>query len=337
MKLVRALVALGAAVAMAASMGVQPAQADEPDVYVTPGGQIQGGRLWDTTCSMYSTTTVRCTTKIWATQVTYRAGRYVPVTGWHFNNLTYLPSPRTAWVANPLGAYGQVGGTVTWTSSGRKWRTECDTPATGRGACRSYIWSTYITGRPPYQQKSGWVFNNIVRFAQGGIPPVTTVPAHILDQSRLTMNGLGPLGATNDYATARINNLRFGYVRPAECGPVETEILTSRRISVTGRAYVAVMNTTTKTDKGARVGMTIGEIRALYGASFKVLPKLNYAETQYFGSVRSGNREMLFRVLGAPTGDGSYIYAPDRPLRDSDRVAEISVAPFGNDVSFGGC
>jgi len=93
-------------------------------------------------------------------------GVYVQKTGWNFNNMTYLPyMKRSQWASNPLGYTGQ------WTSTdGRKWRTECDTPATGGNGCRSYIWASYITsaldarGNRTYSWTNGWLFNNIVRF-----------------------------------------------------------------------------------------------------------------------------------------------------------------------------
>ncbi len=108
------------------------------DVYTTPGFHIINGRQWYTSCEKYSQT-VRCRTNIWSTQVEYRAGKYVKDTGWHFNNLIYMPQmTRAQWGNNPLAT---TGGFV---SAGRQWRTECDTPATGRGACRSYIWSKQV-------------------------------------------------------------------------------------------------------------------------------------------------------------------------------------------------
>ena len=73
---------------------------------------------------------------------------------------------RAQWADNPLGKTG------TFTSSGRNWRTECDTAATGRGACRSYAWVTNVVetrkdsaGATRYVPVSKWVFNNIVRFS----------------------------------------------------------------------------------------------------------------------------------------------------------------------------
>ena len=137
----------------------------QTDLYSTPGFHNVNGRQWFTTCEPYSQT-VRCRTSIWSTQVKYVGGVYVQKTGWNFNNMTYLPyMKRAQWASNPLGHTGQ------WTSTdGRKWRTECDTPATGGNGCRSYIWASYITsaldarGNRTYSWTNGWLFNNIVRF-----------------------------------------------------------------------------------------------------------------------------------------------------------------------------
>nr|WP_073186631.1 hypothetical protein [Tessaracoccus bendigoensis] len=333
-------IAIGVVAAATAMAGLvaRPAEAAGPDVYTTPGGHIQNGRLWDTKCEKYSSSVVRCTTRIWATQVVQVGNGFRSVTGWHFNNLTYLPSARSAWKTNPLGAYGVEGGTAAWTSNGRRWRTECDTAATGRGGCRSYIWTNYVaTSGGSYVSRSGWVFNNIVRFAQGSIPPVTKIPAHVLDQSVLTINGLGPLGIIGSTTAQRnatlVNYARLGYVKLGSiCDSyVEAAPLTSRKLFVMGRADVAVSNTTTRTDMGAKVGMTVGQVKALYGSAFKVVQKENYGEMQYFGSVRTGNRELIFRVAGPDS------YAPSVPLKDSDVIAEMSAGVFTTDVSFDGC
>lgn len=106
-------------------------------VYQTNGQHVKNGRLWRTACERYSQT-VRCTTDT----------RYHPAHPWVFNNLTYLPAmTRPQWGTNPLARTG------TWTSGGRSWRTECDTAATGRNGCRSYIWTN-----------GSWVFNSMVQF-----------------------------------------------------------------------------------------------------------------------------------------------------------------------------
>lgn len=137
---------------------------DAVNLYTTPGRHTFNGREWNTNCAAYSQTT-RCATEIWATQVKVVEGRYVHVTGWTFNNLTYVASPRSLWAGNPLASKGE------WTSDGRRWMTDCDSTATGRGGCRSYIWSRIVTAEPrgsggyTYTSDWGWVFNNIVHFS----------------------------------------------------------------------------------------------------------------------------------------------------------------------------
>lgn len=139
------------------------------DVYITPGYHNVNGRQWHTTCQPYSQTE-RCTTNIHATVVTYSNGRFRATNDWTFNNLTYKASPRSLWAKNPLGAYGVVGGSTSWNSEGRQWRTECDTSTTGRGGCRSYVTARVIEA---YRSGSGYryrwvtkeVFNNMVRFS----------------------------------------------------------------------------------------------------------------------------------------------------------------------------
>ena len=138
---------------------------DGVTLYTTPGYHEVNGRKWHTTCEPYSQT-IRCTTEIWSTQVGLTGEKFVKDTGWHFNNLTYLPQmTRAQWGSNPLANTGD------FTSAGRQWRTECDTTVTGSNACRSYIWSKQVAatkqdnGTWTYAMKSDWIFNNIVRFS----------------------------------------------------------------------------------------------------------------------------------------------------------------------------
>ncbi len=129
------------------------------EVYTIPGERTVNGRKWRTTCESYSAT-ARCRTEIFATTVKKTSSGYQAVNAWTFNSLTYRWSARALWKSNPLGKTGA------WTSAeGRKWVTECDTPKTGRGACRSYILSTVVDrkgGR--FVQENKWVFNNMVLF-----------------------------------------------------------------------------------------------------------------------------------------------------------------------------
>ncbi|MEO7589424.1 MAG: endo-beta-N-acetylglucosaminidase [Arachnia sp.] len=146
------------------SPSVKPSTPTAADVYTTPGFHFVNGRHWYTTCEAYSVTQ-RCRTNIWATQIRVIDGAYAKVNGWVFNNLTYLPSPRSVWAGNPLGR------TTSWTASdGRAWRTECDTAATGRNGCRSYARASVIEERRASNGKithvvvDKMVFNNIVLF-----------------------------------------------------------------------------------------------------------------------------------------------------------------------------
>ncbi len=133
------------------------------NVYTTPGTHHVNGRDWRTSCVPYSQTK-RCTTDIWSTAVVNEGGRFVSRSGWAFNNLTYLPSARSLWKNNSLGK------NATWTTDGRRWRTECDTATTGRNGCRSYIWGQLVVATKTssgysYSVKSDWIFNNMVQFS----------------------------------------------------------------------------------------------------------------------------------------------------------------------------
>ncbi|TRY18058.1 M23 family metallopeptidase [Tessaracoccus rhinocerotis] len=146
-------------------------------LYITEGNHTVGGRAWATDCEPYSQTE-RCFTDIWATQVIHDGGGYKMVEGWAFNNLTYKALPRAAWAKNPLGH------TAEWVSDdGRSWYTECDTAATGRGGCRSYIMATTYSaqknawGLYEVDAQTKWVFNNMVRFTPASEPVAAAAAA----------------------------------------------------------------------------------------------------------------------------------------------------------------
>ena len=167
------LLAAAFGVVLAIAPGAQQAQAAGTDPYSAPGYHHVNDRYWKTECEKYSTTVVRCTTDIWASKIVEHNGRYVEQDGWTFNNLTYLPSDRDAWKGNPLATPGQWKGT-----DGRNWKTECDTAATGRGACRTYAITTALTSTyDGIVESKTWAVNNIVRFSTSSVDPVTTIPA----------------------------------------------------------------------------------------------------------------------------------------------------------------
>ncbi len=147
------------------------ASALESTVYNQPGVHLENGRYWRTSCDKYSSNVVRCRTDIWATKKVPANGTYYNHNGWVFNNLTYLPSERSAWKSNPLGQ------NRTWTASdGRQWRTECGTAATGRNGCRSYAMASVVVksgGRHVVRKQ--WVLNNMVKFTTASTPAQTSI------------------------------------------------------------------------------------------------------------------------------------------------------------------
>ena len=155
----------------AVNNGINPTNvAREDDVYSKAGTYALNNRLWKVACEPYSTTQ-RCLTEIWGTQVQTVRGQHQRVTGWQFNNLTYAPSERSIWSKNLLGGFGRPDYQGDVTSAGRQWRVECDTAVSGRNGCRTYILTNVVTATPrasggyTFTAKPDYVFNNIVRFS----------------------------------------------------------------------------------------------------------------------------------------------------------------------------
>ncbi len=336
MHVFRKLLAVSAAAIVAMASGVTVAQADStPSVYDTPGGQISGDRLWRTGCEKYSTNVVRCKAEIWGTQVTYVKGRYVQTTGWTFNNLSYLPSPRVTWVGNKLGQTN-----AKWYSGGKTWKTECDTATTGRGGCRSYVWTKKVIAVKSgsgytYKNNEQWVFNNLVLFSSTAVPAVNKVPAHILDQSRLSQTGLGPLQLGTSQKSLKI----LGYLdKPSECGSDaynETEVLRSRGIDTNkpgGKLIADVVSYTmgVKTVDGAQVGMTYAEIKALYGDRMVKETKNDLPGGSFdpIGTavVKSGGNELVFLF----DREGGL-------AQDNDKVRWMIARAYSKDLYYDGC
>lgn len=332
MNILRKLLAVSAAVVVAGASGTVVAHADStPTVYNTPGGQMSGGRLWDTTCEMYSSNVVRCRANIWATQVQYRGGRYVSVTGWTFNNLSYLPSPRASWAGNNLARNNDR-----WISGGRTWRTECDTATTGRGGCRSYVWTKQarrVGGG--YVAEHRWVFNNLVLFSSASVPAVTEVPPWIIDEARLDVRGLGRNGPLR--VGAPMKDLEtLGYAtwdsEPCESWDPSTS-LKNRGIDtyaggfVNSRLFMVLVDEPgVLTEDDAHVGMTLGEIKALYGARITLETKDGY-QPVYTAVVQRDGYELVF-LNG---------FELDRPLIDSDVIEMILARRISDDLLWDGC
>ncbi len=333
MHAVRKLLATSAAAIVAMASGVLVAHADTPSVYDTPGGQISAGRLWDTTCEMYSSDVVRCRAKIWATQVRYVKGKYVSATGWAFNNLSYLPSPRTSWNGNKLAQNNPK-----WNSGGKMWKTECDTATTGRGGCRSYVWTKKViavkskTGYT-YRNNEQWVFNNLVLFSSSAVPAVKTVPAWIIDQSRLSPTGLGPLQVGT--STKKLTTLGYLVYPDKFCdfGYGESKALDNRGIEIfvgnsTSIIEVRVSKKGVKTVDGAQVGMTYAAVKAIYGnrVTEKTMMDIPGDSLVPTAVVRSANRELVFLVDKEASS-----------IKDTDVIRVIMAREISDELYFDGC
>lgn len=166
----RIILALVLAPLLALGVLPQHATADDGWVYTTPGEHTVNGRQWRTWCEEYTSTILRCESEIWATQIIEHPGSgYEAVNGWAFNNLTYLPIPKSAWDGNPLATDGE------FTSNGRRWRTSCEDEWTGANGCRSFIRATVVSATGGhYVKQDKWIFNNVVQFGTMSNPPDLT-------------------------------------------------------------------------------------------------------------------------------------------------------------------
>lgn len=297
----RNLVALLATVTTLFTLGAIGAKAaPDVDVYTTPGGHILNDRLWRTECEPYSSTVIRCRTEIWATVVTLSGGRYTRTTDWAFNNLTYLPSPEGPWAGNPLATTGE------WTAAdGRRWRTECRTPATGGDACRSYAQArvakaTATSSGWVYSVETQWVFNNIVLFANASRPWVDEVPPAVIETARLSHTGFGPI----QLGTKLVDLERLGYVRHQTTDVCDywevTGRLQDKGISIIyfGDSVDIVISNyeDVLTTLGTRVGHTFEQAQVTYeaaGYTFHADVKDGYQDVFTY-AVDDGPNEMLF-------------------------------------------
>ena len=215
-----------------------------------------------------------------------------------------------------------------WTSGGRQWRTECDTPVTGRGACRSYALVDAVTASGgSYVNEKQLVFNNVVLFSSASVPAVTEIPGWIIDQSSLGFTGLGPLQTgvpmkdleTLGYVEDVFERCQFWPSSPS---------LRNRGVSVEHdsdeavpqrAAGIAVTKPGIRTTAGAEVGMSLAEIRKIYGSSLELETKRGIFDV-YAAVVREGGHELVFTA--------SPINSPSKPLKDSDIIDRMEARTY---------
>lgn len=289
------ILAASSVVAEAAPVYTPPTPA--VTVYNTPGVQFIGGRAWRTGCAMYSSSVVRCRTEIWASQVVATGSGYRKVNRWAFNNLTYLPAPRAVWAGNNLAR------NATWTApDGRRWRTECDTPATGGGACRSYATASVIVARGRgFVVRTQWVFNNQVLFSTPTVPPVTTVPKSVLQRAVLTPTGFGPL-----QLGTKLSVMNGAYLAPGNLCSAHRASAEVRAFGVDLMDYLDGTIGNVWTDSAAtpigtsagvssfRVGMTLAQLQAAFPGKVQLVLRNSEGGTFQGASLREGGVELLF-------------------------------------------
>lgn len=171
------------------------------DLYDDPGVAYSSNRYWMTWCETYSSTIKRCWNETNA------------ISTWSFNSLTYVGGTKAQWGTNPLANPG------TWTSNGKQWKTECNTPTTGANGCRSYIWNG-----------TAWVFNNMVRFNSAS-PNITWRPGAVTGGSAT----FGPAGLFND-GTRRPTHASGAALNPTYSG--RTHSIRLRTNSITTQAQL---------------------------------------------------------------------------------------------------
>lgn len=303
MKLLHRLAATLAAGALLTTSGLlaEAAPVYEPPtpavtVYNTPGVQYLNGRTWRTACSMYSSNVVRCRTEIWATQVVRVGSGYRQHTGWAFNNLTYLPAARGVWAGNNLAQ------TVAWVVGGRSWRTECDTEATGRNGCRTYLLTSVVARLGSgYVTEQRWVFNNQVLFATASLPAVTSVPRSALQRAVLTPTGFGPVQLGTPIAA-----LHGAYLAPGDLCSTHSASPALRAQGINLMDYydgtVGNLWTTSADtpigdasgDSGFRLGMTLAQLRAAFPGKVTLVTRDSEGGPFKGAAIREGSVELLF-------------------------------------------
>lgn len=275
------------------------AAASDVDVYTTPGYHTVNGRQWRTTCGPYSSVISRCTTDILASTVVGSPGSYRVVRGWAFNNLTYLPAPRAAWAGNPLATTG------TFTSGGRQWRTECDTAATGVGACRSFILASVVSAIPVagggyrFVSKRTWTFNSMVRFSDGGPAPLcegAPAPTGFAVTRGMPHAVKTPYSPNTLYNPTSISNFIRAALRDTRTTTAQKECLAT----LGGDALIAG-STTSTTASGATARWFP------YMFTFSANPSVPSLAPGWISGLAQGGAIGALATLGDATGDDTWL------------------------------
>lgn len=292
---VRRTLAVAVAFCLAVGATALPSIAHAVDVYVTPGTHHVNGRTWRTACSSYSTTVTRCRTDIVATTVVAVGGGFRATTGWTFNNLTYRESPRGPWKGNPLATPGEH------TVNGRLWKTECDTPTTGRNGCRSWIRARVVEvvswNPTQYGWRTKWQFNNMVRFSVPGTgngTPTGNRCSGVPLPAGYSINAAGmphPAGAPTQYHPNHIGN----FIR---------QVLKDDRTTESQKRCLA-----TQAGDHLIAGSHTREVNGVtsrwypYGFAFTANPSVPSLQAPWYSGLAQGNVLSLSLMMENLTGD----------------------------------
>ena len=240
-----------------------------------------------------------------------------------FDDLTYLPAPRSAWIGNPLATAGS------FVVNGRQWKTECDNATTGPNACRSYTWSKVIesvrtSSGTTYRTVSKWVFNNIVMFTD---PPAGTCPGAELPAGYGIANGR-PHAITTPYADNTLYNPTSisQFIRAAMDDPRNTAAEQTCLAVLGGNALLA----------GAISKPTPDGATALwypYMFDFSANPAIPTLKAGWISGLAQGSALGSLSLLSDLTGDSKWLTAAEQtfesftvPLADGGFTHEVNGA-----------
>lgn len=156
-----------------------------------------------------------------------------------------------------------------------------------------------------------------------GMPSLssTTGPNAVFPGAVVTTAGLGPL--TVGMSVSALQEGGYVVANPSQCvSPwVSNASLEGDGVSlvVTDNALTSIYlaKATYATDLGARVGMTVADLRKIYGADLVTDVKSGGGGPFAVPIVRAGDRELVFRT---PWTDGSFT--------DESKVETIVVEPY---------
>lgn len=169
--------------------------------------------------------------------------------------------------------------------------------------------------------------------AQAQTTDPETAPPHISDDSVLGWDSLGPATLGDDADT--LVDLGVVAQGTGTCSPwgasdaVPDGIELDRYDAEDDLTEIALTRPATNaTVDGARPGMTVAEVREVYGDDFQVVTKRTSAGESVMGSVRQGDKELLF--TNAQQWHQYTDTLPDDAVVDSIILREYSPERFAD-------